>query len=155
MGDAIALIRAKKYNSADAALHQILARLSDAAQANEISLSEYSGRRARVFSEMANLRLLQLNYGEAEALFVEAIRESVAGGMDPKDPAIIEISLKLALIYARFENTKKANTGFQFCYDTQLASAGTALESSQLDEIQRNNVALMGMVSNAYAKYDR
>ena len=43
----------------------------------------------------------------------------IAKGMDDKDNAIIEMSLKLALIYGTWKDHSKANAGFKYCIDAQ------------------------------------
>ncbi|CDS37982.1 tetratricopeptide repeat protein 19 [Echinococcus multilocularis] len=154
MRAAFTKIRDNCYDDADVILHRILRRLAETLQTNRLSPTEYAGRRARILSELANLRLLQCNYLDAEKLFVETIRSSLAAGMDPKDACIVELSLKLALLYSKLGDFDKASTGFQFCFDTQMANAPQDFDpGSDLNEKQVNDVALLGLVSNAYAHF--
>lgn len=153
MRDAFFQIREKRYNDADVTLHRILQRLAEASRTNQLSPIEHVGRRARVFNELANLRLLQRNYPDAEKLLVETLRSSLAAGIDPRDACIVELSLKLALLYSKLGDFDKAFTGLQFCFDTQMATASQDLNSdSDLTEKQINDIALLGLVSNAYAQ---
>ena len=39
--------------------------------------------------------------------------------MDEKDNSVIEISLKLAVIYGSWKDHAKANSGFHYCIDAQ------------------------------------
>uniref|UniRef100_A0A5K3EME4 TPR_REGION domain-containing protein n=1 Tax=Mesocestoides corti TaxID=53468 RepID=A0A5K3EME4_MESCO len=149
---AYAQIRENHYEAADATLHQILKLLTDAFHASHISPSEHSGRRARVFSELANLRLLQRNYTDAEKLFIETIRSSIAGGMDPDDACIVELSLKLSLIYDKLGDSEKALLGFKHCFEVQLKRMGELDQQSDLTEQEVNDIALFGLVSNAFAQ---
>uniref|UniRef100_A0A0R3W4F1 C2H2-type domain-containing protein n=1 Tax=Taenia asiatica TaxID=60517 RepID=A0A0R3W4F1_TAEAS len=154
MRNASLLIRENRYDDADVTLHRILQRLAEASRANQLGPTEHAGRRARVFSELANLRLLQRNYSDAEKLLAETIRSSLAAGMDPNDACIVELSLKLALLYSKLGDSDKAFAGLQFCFDTQMTTASQDLNSdSDLTEKQTNNVALLGLVSNAYAHF--
>ncbi|KAL5972212.1 Protein odd-skipped-related 2 [Taenia solium] len=154
MRNASLLIRENRYDDADVTLHRILQRLAEASRTNQLSPTEHAGRRARIFSELSNLRLLQRNYPDAEKLLVETIRSSLTAGMDPNDACIVELSLKLALLYSKLGDSDKAFAGLQFCFDTQMTTASQDLNSdSDLTEKQINNVALLGLVSNAYAHF--
>ena len=46
------------------------------------------------------MSLRQGKYAEAEVSFKETLRRLISSGTDKTDPAIIEISLKLAQIYS-------------------------------------------------------
>nr|CDS31110.1 tetratricopeptide repeat protein 19 [Hymenolepis microstoma]CDS35249.2 expressed protein [Hymenolepis microstoma]CUU99538.1 tetratricopeptide repeat protein 19 [Hymenolepis microstoma] len=148
-------IREKKYKEADENLHQILQILAIASRDNEINPEEHARSQARVFLELAKLNLCQQNYVDAEKLLTETIRFSIAAGMDPQDSCIVELSLKLALLYSRLGEMSKASSGLEFCFDVQMKKTGAIFQSPEirLSDAQQNEIALLGLVSNAYAHF--
>ncbi|KAM3173141.1 hypothetical protein ACTXT7_013078 [Hymenolepis weldensis] len=151
---AITQIREGRYEEADENLHRILQILANASRDNEITPEEHAGSRARVFRELAKLRLCQQNYGDAEELLTETIRWSIAAGMDPQDSCIVELSLKLALLYSQLGEMNKASSGLEFCFDAQMKKTDPIFQSAgaELSDEQQNEIALLGLVSNAYAQ---
>ncbi|KAM7538588.1 hypothetical protein Aperf_G00000051329 [Anoplocephala perfoliata] len=148
-------IQEGKYKEADENLHHILKLLADAVRESHITPTEHAGSRARVFRELTQLYLRQQNYRDAEKLLSETIRSSIEGGMDPYDPCIIELSLKLALLSLKLGENDKASAGFDFCFDAQTKKTTQIFQSANtgLSDEQINEIALLGLVSNAYAHF--
>ena len=61
----------------------------------------------------------QKDFIKAEKLYKQVIQRMINKGMDEKDNAIIEMSLKLALIYGTWKDHEKANAGFKYCIEAQ------------------------------------
>ncbi|VDO00224.1 unnamed protein product [Rodentolepis nana] len=152
---AIIQIREENYKEADDNLHQILQILAIASRDNEITPEEHARSQARVFLELAKLRMCQQNYSDAEKLLTETIRFSIAAGVDPQDSRIVELSLKLALLYSRLGETSKASSGLEYCFDAQMKKTGQIFQSPgiKLSDAEQNEIALLGLVSNAYAHF--
>lgn len=144
-------IHDQKYDEADVTLHLILKRLAEAS--DDYKPTDLAGRRARVFRELAALRLLQGDYNGAAELLAGAIRSAIAEGMDPGDACIIELSLKLALLYHKQGDKDKAVTGLKFCFHNQLETATKALDSDSVPTGREvNDIALLGLICNAYGQ---
>ncbi|XP_024306582.1 tetratricopeptide repeat protein 19, mitochondrial isoform X3 [Homo sapiens] len=67
---------------------------------------------------MANLAFIRGQLENAEQLFKATMSYLLGGGMKQEDNAIIEISLKLASIYAAQNRQEFAVAGYEFCIST-------------------------------------
>lgn len=67
---------------------------------------------------MANLAFIRGQLENAEQLFKATMSYLLGGGMKQEDNAIIEISLKLASIYAAQNRQEFAIAGYEFCIST-------------------------------------
>ncbi|KAM9045193.1 tetratricopeptide repeat protein 19, mitochondrial isoform 5-T5 [Megaptera novaeangliae] len=67
---------------------------------------------------MANLAFIRGQLENAEKLFKATMSHLLGGGMQQEDNAIIEISLKLATIYAAQNRQELALAGYEFCIST-------------------------------------
>lgn len=56
---------------------------------------------------------------KAEKLYKTIIERLINKGVDAKDNSIIEMSLRLAVIYGTWKEHGKAETGFKYCIDAQ------------------------------------
>ncbi|XP_014828831.1 PREDICTED: tetratricopeptide repeat protein 19, mitochondrial isoform X6 [Poecilia mexicana] len=68
--------------------------------------------------QMANLAYIQGHLDSAEKLFKAAMSYMLAGGTPEDDNAVIEMSLKLATIYAEQNKAELAEHGFSFCVES-------------------------------------
>ncbi|VDP69563.1 unnamed protein product [Echinostoma caproni] len=140
-----------EFAQADRELHQLLTHLAEAHRLNQIDTSTYGEQRGRVCSELASVSLILRNYPAAEALIKQTVQDCVRAGLDVSDAAIVELSLKLALIYDRMGRPEESAMGFRYCIGTQerkLAS-GSVIDPDQLN----NEKALLGMSYNYYAQF--
>ncbi|XP_017526872.1 tetratricopeptide repeat protein 19, mitochondrial isoform X6 [Manis javanica] len=105
---------------------------------------------------MANLAFIRGQLDNAEKLFKATMSYLLGGGMLQEDNAIIEISLKLASIYAAQNKQEFALAGYEFCISTlegkiekekELADAVLSVEE------KANTHLLLGMCLDAYAHY--
>lgn len=112
------------------------------------------------------LNLLAANYFEkgefekAESLFIDLIKRMINNDVNPTDPAILELSLKLASIYSRNRETHdKALKGFKFVINSLLNNLHDLfgnldeLEVHSLSESRRNELALLGWSYDWFAKH--
>ncbi|XP_038615831.1 tetratricopeptide repeat protein 19, mitochondrial isoform X2 [Tachyglossus aculeatus] len=104
---------------------------------------------------MANLAFLRGQLGNAEKLFKAAMSYLLAGGMKQEDNAIIEISLKLASIYAAQNQHEFALPGYEFCISTleKKIERERELTEDDIPEEKANTHLLLGMCLDSYARY--
>lgn len=116
------------------------------------------------------LNLLASNYFEngdfvnAEKLFIHIIKRMIANNTEATDPAILELSLKLASIYGRNQAShEKAMKGFRFVINSLLfrlddllhknVDCVADLDMSELSADKQNELALLGWSYDWFAKY--
>ncbi len=56
---------------------------------------------------------------KAERLYKDVIQRQINRGFNEKDNSIVEMSLKIAKIYASWGEAAKAEAGFRFCIEAQ------------------------------------
>ncbi|KAF7221787.1 transcript variant X1 [Nothobranchius furzeri] len=83
------------------------------------------------YSQMANLAFVQGQLDSAEKLFKAAMNFMLVGGAPQDDNAIIEMSLKLATIYAEQNKLELAEHGFMFCTESLEAKLEKHKELSE------------------------
>lgn len=62
---------------------------------------------------------LQGDYMKAERIYKDVMKRVMSKGVAAEDNSMIEMSLKLAKVYASWQQHDKAVLGFQFCIKTQ------------------------------------
>ncbi|XP_015277532.1 PREDICTED: tetratricopeptide repeat protein 19, mitochondrial isoform X2 [Gekko japonicus] len=108
------------------------------------------------YDTMANLAFLRGQLDHAEKLFKAAMTFLLAGNMEQDDNAIIEMSLKLASIYAAQNQEKLALAGYQFCILTlkeKIAKQKDMAADAVPEEERINTRLLLGMSLDSYARY--
>jgi len=100
------------------------------------------------------------DFKAAEKLFIDLVKRLMAHEAEPTDPAILELSLKLAAIYSRNEETHgKALKGFKFVIDSLLVKLQDILDNEDEMEVlklsaeKRNELALLGWSYDWFAKH--
>ncbi|KAF6097955.1 tetratricopeptide repeat domain 19 [Phyllostomus discolor] len=105
---------------------------------------------------MANLAFIRGQLENAEKLFKATMSYLLGGGMQQEDNAIVEISLKLASIYAAQNRHEFALAGYEFCISTLEEKIEREKEMAEdvlsVDE-KANTHLLLGMCLDAYARY--
>ena len=96
---------------------------------------------------MANLALSRGRLKEAELLYKETVKGLLNSGREKNDNAIVEISLKLAMIYAMQQRDQEAEAGYKFCMSTQDSKI------SAMDSMDDDTLALYGMCINSYSRF--
>ncbi|CAM5164499.1 unnamed protein product [Eretmochelys imbricata] len=105
---------------------------------------------------MANLAFLRGQLDSAEKLFKAAMSFLLAGDMKQDDNAIIEMSLKLASIYAAQNQHKLALAGYEFCIltlDEKIAKYKDLPEDVLPAEERANTYLLLGLCLDSYGRY--
>ncbi|XP_012593362.2 tetratricopeptide repeat protein 19, mitochondrial isoform X3 [Microcebus murinus] len=105
---------------------------------------------------MANLAFIRGQLENAEQLFKATMSYLLGGGMKQEDNAIIEISLKLASIYAAQNRQEFALAGYEFCISTleeKIEREKELAEDILSVEEKANTHLLLGMCLDACARY--
>ncbi|NXT85309.1 TTC19 protein, partial [Zapornia atra] len=132
---------------ADEFLHQAL-RLSH--QSDNRNAIVYT------YSMMANVAFMRGQLDNAEKLYKASMSYLLAGDTKEDDNAILEMSLKLASIYAAQKQHKLAMAGYEFCILTleeKIAKQKDLPEDVLPAEEKANTRLLLGMSLDSYARY--
>ncbi|XP_068998398.1 tetratricopeptide repeat protein 19, mitochondrial [Embiotoca jacksoni] len=111
------------------------------------------------YSLMANLAYIQGQLDSAEKLFKAAMSFMLAGGTPQEDNAVIEMSLKLATIYAEQNKAELANHGFRFCLESleeKLEKQKQLKAEEQTEEqeaLRKDTRLLLGLCLDSRARY--
>ncbi|XP_062337930.1 tetratricopeptide repeat protein 19, mitochondrial [Osmerus eperlanus] len=114
------------------------------------------------YSLMANLAYVQGQLDNAEKLFKAAMSFMLSGGTPQDDNAVVEMSLKLATIYAGQNKKELAEHGFQFCTESlkaKLEKKETSTEEQseeQAEEAKKHRKEtrlLLGLCLDSRARY--
>ncbi|XP_066455622.1 tetratricopeptide repeat protein 19, mitochondrial isoform X3 [Eleutherodactylus coqui] len=107
-------------------------------------------------AKMANLAFLRGEYDRAEKLFKTTLVYMMDGGVKQDDNSFIEISLKMASIYASLNQKDLAVAGFQFCImslDEKIKKQKDLSEEILTAEERTNTRLLLGLSLDSYARY--
>ncbi|CAJ1073188.1 tetratricopeptide repeat protein 19%2C mitochondrial isoform X1 [Xyrichtys novacula] len=111
------------------------------------------------YSQMANLAYVQGQLDSAEKLFKAAMSFMLSGGTPQDDNAVIEMSLKLATIYAEQNKAELAEHGFRFCTESleaKLEKQKEIPEEQQTEEqeaLRKDTRLLLGLCLDSRARY--
>ncbi|NXY45951.1 TTC19 protein, partial [Ceuthmochares aereus] len=136
-----------ELGEADRILHQAL-QLSH--QADNKKAITYT------YSMMANVAFMQGQLDNAEKLYKASMSYLLAGDTKEDDNAVLEMSLKLASIYAAQKQHKLALAGYEFCILTleeKIAKEKDLPEDVLPAEEKANTRLLLGMSLDSYARY--
>lgn len=140
-----------EYDKADSLFHEALHLTQKDQNAEQETL---------VLNLMATNYFDSGRFEEAEKLFIDLIKRLIALDMEPSDPAILELSLKLSSIYSKnVKHHSKAFRGFEFVINSLLYSLQDLLKDLQevdvldISEQQRNDLALLGWAYDWFARH--
>ncbi|KAM3604674.1 uncharacterized protein V6R79_014639 [Siganus canaliculatus] len=111
------------------------------------------------YSLMANVAYVQGQLDSAEKLFKAAMSFMLSGGTPEDDNAVIEMSLKLATIYAEQNKTELAEHGFRFCTESLEAKLEKQKEApadqltEELEVLRKDTRLLLGLCLDSRARY--
>lgn len=109
------------------------------------------------YSLMANLAYVQGQLDSAEKLFKAAMSFLLAGGTPQDDNAVIEMSLKLATIYAEQNKAELAEHGFRFCTESLHAKLDRQEEdeegTEEVETLRKETRLLLGLCLDSRARY--
>nr|KAF6398857.1 tetratricopeptide repeat domain 19 [Molossus molossus] len=124
-----------------------------------LRLAYQSGNKKAItytYDLMANLAFIRGQLENAEKLFKATMSYLLGEGIQQEDNAIIEISLKLASIYAAQNRQEFALAGYEFCISTLEGKIEREKELAEdvlsVDE-KTNTHLLLGMCLDAFARY--
>lgn len=106
--------------------------------------------RINIYDLMANLAMQAGKLPEAERLYKEVIKACLQHGVGQEDESVIELSVKLASIYAMQQRKEEAEQGYKFCID---ASRKKIQQTDGVVEADTNTLALLGISTQGYARY--
>nr|XP_033777788.1 tetratricopeptide repeat protein 19, mitochondrial [Geotrypetes seraphini] len=105
---------------------------------------------------MANLAFVKGELSNAETLYKAVMSNLLVTGTPQEDNGIIEISLKLAMIFAAQSQHQLAIAGYQFCILTleeKIKKEKDFPEDILTDEEKTNTRLLLGMSLDSYGRY--
>ncbi|XP_044075565.1 tetratricopeptide repeat protein 19, mitochondrial [Siniperca chuatsi] len=111
------------------------------------------------YSLMANLAYVQGQLDNAEKLFKAAMSFMLSGGTPQDDNAVIEMSLKLATIYAEQNKAELAEHGFRFCTESLEAKLEKQKEvpaeeqTEEQEALRKETRLLLGLSLDSRARY--
>lgn len=111
------------------------------------------------YSLMANLAYVQGQLDNAEKLFKAAMSFMLSGGTPQDDNAVIEMSLKLASIYAEQNKAELAEHGFRFCLESLEAKLEKQKEipaeeqTEEQEALRKETRLLLGLCLDSRARY--
>ncbi|KAJ8268440.1 hypothetical protein COCON_G00136120 [Conger conger] len=136
-----------ELEAASGYLHQAI-RLAHQSHNNQAIIYTYS--------LMANLAFVQGQLTNAEKLFKAAMSFLLSGGTSQDDNAVIEMSLKLATIYATQKRHELADHGFRFCIESleaKIENQKDLPEDALPDEERKDTRLLLGLTLDSRARY--
>ena len=99
-----------------------------------------------IFCLLGNLALERNFPGQAERLLKTVVQRLIAAGEPSDSNSVVEISLKLAQVYASIGSFEQAEQGFQFCVATQQRKLGRGV-------VDEDTLGLAGMVLDQRAQF--
>ncbi|XP_026216815.1 tetratricopeptide repeat protein 19, mitochondrial isoform X2 [Anabas testudineus] len=111
------------------------------------------------YSLMANLAYVQGQLNHAEKLFKAAMSFMLSGGTPEDDNAVIEMSLKLATIYAEQNEAELAERGFRFCTESLEAKLEkqkqlpAEQQTEEQEALRKDTRLLLGLCLDSRARY--
>ena len=136
-----------KEGDAEDFYHKALQMAKDRRLAEVMTDAEWVDARNHIYDGMANLSFRRGHHKKAEKLFKELLKGLMEKGIKNDDNAVVEISLKLAMIYVMTKNRDAAEAGYNFCIKTQEEKI------KELKEVDYDTTALLGICLDSYARF--
>lgn len=135
------------FREADTYYHRALRLVESSKEKNdELKLK----MQIYVYDHMANLAMARGDFDAAEKLYKETMRGLLQQGANKHGQAMVELSLKLSMIYAIQGRDKEAENGYKFCIREQTKNTQHATSTK---DSEKDATALLGMCHNSYARY--
>uniref|UniRef100_A0A8C2YMK4 Tetratricopeptide repeat protein 19, mitochondrial n=1 Tax=Chinchilla lanigera TaxID=34839 RepID=A0A8C2YMK4_CHILA len=149
--------RGDAANEAEAEIIRLLKRAKLSIMKDEPEEAELILHDAlRLAYQTDNKKAITYTYDLAEQLFKATMSHLLGAGMKQEDNAIIEISLKLASIYAAQNRQEFALAGYEFCISTleeKIEREKELAEDVMSVEEKANTHLLLGMCLDSCARY--
>lgn len=129
-----------QLNKAEQLLHVALKAAQEAQNTQAVTY---------IFDLLANLAYQREEYTKAEKLFKDVLQRMFSDGMPEDDNAVVEISLKLASVYASRGDYEKAVEGFHFCLGTQEEK----IKKHGENNVDEDTLLLWSMSMDWYARF--
>ncbi|KAK4294335.1 hypothetical protein Pmani_033035 [Petrolisthes manimaculis] len=136
----ILALKNEELNKAEQLLHVALRTAQESSNEQAVTY---------IFDLLANLAYKREEYSKAEKLFKDVLRRLLSGGMATDDNAVVEISLKLASVYASMQDYEKAVQGFHFCIGTQEEK----IQKHGEKNVDEDTLLLWAMSMDWYARF--
>ncbi|CAL1538618.1 unnamed protein product [Lymnaea stagnalis] len=145
---------------ADNLYHECLKLASHLVEAKDITEEKFLTARILMYDGLADIAMQTGQIETAEALYKDTMKGCLQQGMDINHNTIVEISLKLASIYAIIGKKQEAEAGYLFCIQTQTPKLKTKMKQAKdagirpdLDEQEKDTAALLGMALGSYGRF--
>ncbi|KAL5012202.1 hypothetical protein ScPMuIL_010753 [Solemya velum] len=135
------------FPEAERLYHEALQTAEIRLKKKQMSDQDYLFAKTHIFDRMADLALSQGQLENSEKLFKETMKGCLQTGSTKTDNDIIEISVKLASIYALLKRDSEAEQGFEFCIETQKSKV------SKDSEPDNDTLGLLGLALESYGRY--
>ncbi|XP_061169725.1 tetratricopeptide repeat protein 19, mitochondrial-like [Saccostrea echinata] len=136
------------YQEADNAYHLALHAAQQQFQERKIDKRQLTLIRIYVFDALGNIALKNGDLEKAEKLYKETLKVAINNEFFKQtDNGVVEISMRLAAIYAMMGKDEETHSGYQFCIKTQEDKIKENPEESP------STYGLLGMCLESYAKY--
>ncbi|XP_067660914.1 tetratricopeptide repeat protein 19, mitochondrial-like [Haliotis asinina] len=137
----------KNFDKAEYYFHEALKVAAENHRKTDMTTRDYLYAKTNIFDSLADMALSRGQFDKAEKLYKETMKCCFEVGVDKDDNSVIEISIKLASIYAMQHRDAEARTGFEFCIKTQEQKV------NELDDTDKDTVALLGLALESYGRY--
>ncbi|XP_013089606.2 tetratricopeptide repeat protein 19, mitochondrial-like [Biomphalaria glabrata] len=149
---------------ADDLYHECLKLASQLVESKSITEEKFLTARTLMYDGLADIAMQTGNLETAELLYKDTMKGCLQHGMALTHNTIVEISLKLASIYAIIGKKTEAEAGYMFCIQTQTPKLKERVKQWQdkktptvlhpeMDETEKDTAALLGMALGSYGRF--
>ena len=136
------------YKEAENAYHRALRAVQQQFESKKIDKRQLLTARIYIFDALGNVALKIGDLQKAEDLYKETLKIAVQNEFfTMTDNATVEISMRLAAIYAMMGKDEETHSGFQYCIKTQEDKIKADPDESP------STYGLLGMCLENYAKF--
>jgi len=151
----------EKFTLAEEHYHAALRINDEQRKRGEVDEMTSISHRAWILDAMANMAVAEVKPYKAEKLFKEVIQMLIQMGAPPNSPAVLEISIKLANLFAIMEEKEKraeAEIGFKYAVDNQKKTVEQLLKfKADGEEVPEQAIkeaqSLLGWALQSYAYF--
>ncbi|KAK7459412.1 hypothetical protein BaRGS_00039007 [Batillaria attramentaria] len=109
------------FNVAEIRYHDALKVAEEMLKLRKINQKTYIYAKTNIYDSLADMALGRGELEKAESLYKETMKCCLQQGLAQDDNALIELSIKVASIYAMQDRKAEAEKGLQYCINTQTA----------------------------------
>ncbi|ESO12621.1 hypothetical protein HELRODRAFT_159191 [Helobdella robusta] len=139
----------KEFKDSEDTYHKALALIHNHSKSVNVDETEISQAKSYVLDSMADLAFAEQKFDKAQRLYLETMQELInVQKFAPDDDSILEISLKLSMIYVVQGEYDLAELGYKYCLDILEKKT-----NGENDAVSIDTLALYGMSLDSYGKY--